>query len=315
MPGTPESKTSLVRVHSLCRPGLMTSQFVPESPYRKGYTSSLVGYAAESEFYSAVEIALVTDPRERAAIAKLATDADLRVTYWLTKPLQDAKLSLCCLDETERQLAVKLTVGLLSRAAECGSSHAAIQSGPDVPIHQRAEAKQQLHRSICQIFEAMEQYPDMRLLIEPTDRDAFTKYLIGPVGEAVAFTSELRESVPTLDLGLDTAHVVLQKEDPVHELSVAASVTSQLHLANCIGDPDVPGFGDRHLPPGPPGYLTEDYVRRILLQGLQVGFFGPARPILSVEIVGPGGDESWELERASREMMLLAWQTVLEHGL
>lgn len=299
-------------LHDLCHPGIIITELFPAAAQDGGLAADLVAFAADSGFYTAVGLADVQDARRRAAIRGIVSRARLKLTCWLARPQQRSGLSIAALDEAERRAAVRVVIDLLPLAAECGATHAGIQSGPDVAPQDRPRAHDQLRRSIDAIHRAVVPCGSMRLLLEPVERDTYRRYLIGPTGTAVDLVRSLRDSAPRLDLALDSAHARLQGEDLVTHLHAALDVSTQLHLSNCVADPRRPGFGDHHLPPGPPGYMDDACVQRLLAAGLRCGFFGPRRPVLVMEIAGPGGERSWALERIQRDMLIRTWQRVLE---
>ena len=59
-----------MRMHGLCRPGMIVPELFPESREDNRVASEAVEFAAASDFYSAVELTGVSDGEARLAIAR-----------------------------------------------------------------------------------------------------------------------------------------------------------------------------------------------------------------------------------------------------
>ncbi|MFZ4695372.1 MAG: TIM barrel protein [Verrucomicrobiia bacterium] len=290
-------------LHEICRPGLILHLLFPDVRRRKGRTFERAEYAAQTGFYRAVEIAEVEDRDERAKLRRLVEENDLKLVYWLSFLQMESVVSISSPEEEERRRAVGELLRQLPHAAECRAHTVAIVSGRDVGVARRGQALESLKRSVFELAEAARPYGLGRFEMETMDREVHKKHVLGPTAEALAFIHEVRQEVPGFYLAFDTAHIRLLGEDPAESLAQAAGVTGQIHLANCVDDPRKPGFGDHHIPPGPPGFLDRREIRRLLDRGLAAGVLGPKRPIVSVEVAGDGGEGAFALERATRAMM------------
>ena len=150
----------------------------------------------------------------------------------------------------------------------------------------------------------------MGFLMESMDREAHKKHIIGPTTEAVAFIHQVRETVPEFYFNLDAAHIKLLKEDPLDALSTALGVMSQIHLSNCVDDPTSPLFGDNHMPFGAPGFLTHDFIAVLFKKALDLKFMGPAKPIVSSEVLCKEGEDPWAYEKNCREIIVKAFEQI-----
>jgi len=290
-------------LHEICRPGMVVHLLFPEVRGGKDLTRRRVEFALETGFYRAVEVPAVHDPGERRALRRLVEANDLKLVYWVSFLQMESPVSISSPDEAARRRAVGELLPQLPCAAECGAHTVAIISGRDVGPERRPQALASLKRSIIEMAQEAEKVGLNRFELETMDREAHKKHVLGPTPEALAFILDVRKTVPGLHFALDTSHVRLLGEDPIESLEMAAEVLGQIHLANCVFDTRHPDFGDHHRPPGPPGFLDRDYIGRLLTRGVASGVLGPKRPVLSVEVAGEGGEQSFALERTVRALM------------
>lgn len=299
-----------MKLNDICTPGLIIAQLFPNARKSSGVNISAMRHAAELGFYGAYEIAETLDRKEREEIKVFVQESRVKLVYWLAFIQYDAGMSISALDEKERKEATGQLIAQIPNAFECGADCIGFFSGPDVSIKQREEAKKQLSKSICEMARAAKQFGPIRFLLESMDRELHKKHIIGPTTEAVDFIRQLRKSVPELHLNYDVAHIKLLSEEPIESLSAAVNVMSSIHLANCVDNPASPHFGDNHMPLGEPGFLTEDYVAELFRRGLELGFFGPSRPVVSPEVFCKETEDPWEIERNGREYMIGAWEKI-----
>lgn len=290
-------------LHKICRPGLIVHILFPEARYKQGMTHKLAEFAAQTQFYQAVEITEVEDGVERRMLRRLVEENDLKLVYWLSFLQMESKVSISSPKEDERRQAVRQLLPQLPYAAECGAHTVAIISGKDTGDMYRYQASVSLKRSVFELANEGRKYGLARFEMETMDRQAHKKHVLGPTTEALAFINAVRKEVPEFYLAFDTSHIRLLGEDPLASLEQAAAVIGQIHLANCVFDPGHPDFGDNHMPPGPPGFLDRKTIRNLLEKGLKNGVLGQKRPVVSIEVAGPGGESSFALERSLRKMM------------
>jgi sugar phosphate isomerase/epimerase len=152
-------------------------------------------------------------------------------------------LSLCTLDESERLRAVKALSECMRFALRAGAEAVLITSGGR-PSRDEDEPHcfEMLRDSILRLHEAV---PDMKLLLEPGDRDIEFCQLIGGTDVAVKFLETVLKQVP-LTLTFDMSHVAQLGEDLPSAWNVAKDYCSHVHLANCVLKQGSPLYGDKH---------------------------------------------------------------------
>jgi len=240
------------------RPSVIVSQACAGQPAPWRHYAEAIGRVAEAGFFSGAEIEEIPEPAVRREVAAAGKDLDL--TVWLVPWLQKKGLSLCDVDGRDRDIAVGAVLEQLDLAADCSASSIGLWSGPDPGPELRKDATSSFIRSLRMICREAEGH-GLRIVVEPFDREAHKKGLIGP-------SAELADVIWTLEGACcacwDVGHLVLGGEDPLRSFRNLRPYVSHLHLSNCILDPAHPDFGDRHLPPGEPGFLTMQRARELL---------------------------------------------------
>ncbi|MGN0908284.1 MAG: hypothetical protein ACI4NA_01570, partial [Succinivibrio sp.] len=93
------------------------------------------------------------------------------------------------------------------------------------------------------VFEALEKFSGRRALLG-TSEDTYEMMEI------------LKPKLPTLYCCYDTAHSALNREVIYNGLEHMNKFIGCIHLSNAVLDPEDPLYGDNHLQPGLPGFLT-----------------------------------------------------------
>jgi sugar phosphate isomerase/epimerase len=67
-----------------------------------------------------------------------------------------------------------------------------------------------------------------------------------------------------MGLVFDTTHIALNGEDIFKALEQTGSQIKGIHLSNAVLDTASDLYGDNHIPPGEPGFLTEELIGQFL---------------------------------------------------
>lgn len=244
--------------------------------------------AAQDGFYRAVELAPVALAQDRATIRQVAAEHSLSVAIWLTSTLERDGLDICAVDGQARQRAVEGVKRLLPAARDCGADTVALVSGPDPGADQRIAGYESCRASLSEICAAASDL-GLSVMMEPLDRFAHKKRLIGPTAEAVALFDEIRKEHPDFGLAFDSAHVALNGEDLDEAVACAKGQIVNLHLSNAVLDPTDSLYGDHHIPPGAPGFLTVDVAERLISRVAALNLHHPVRVAVEARAV-PGDD-------------------------
>ncbi|NUU65946.1 TIM barrel protein [Enterobacteriaceae bacterium BIT-l23] len=258
-------------------------------------------------YYRAVETGIITGSREREALRERVASTPLILTQWLTFALLNEQLNLSSLDPALRRKSVARARELAHLAAECGTRKLSLVSGADPGEARRDEALAAFGDSLVALGETVSQYPDMILQLEPLDRFAHKRQLIGFSDETARWMQALRPDCPKLYIAWDSAHVALNQEALATSLRQCAPLMSQLHLSNAILDPAQPGYGDYHMKFGAPGFLTAEVAREIITVARSLELPPELDEItIAIEMRTTEQDDLWANERECREFLQAA---------
>ncbi len=260
-------------------------------------------------FYKGVELGSFFDPTNRRTVRRIIEENKINGTTFTTPYLKDHQLSLSDLDGKRRQDAVTLIKELAELAAESGFTNLGIISGDDPGYLKREMAKNALTDSVVEIADYCNSLR-MNLILEPLDRNAYKKQLIGPMEEAIQWYKPIYEICPNFYIHWDSAHEALQGTDLLESIHFAGPYIAQVHLCNAILNREHPCFGDLHMEVGEsPEFQTEGFLKPDLGAQLlkQIASYDKPRGVkevyVSVEVTGHPGNDLWSIERKCREFL------------
>lgn len=265
--------------------------------------------AADLGYYRGVELGVFFAPARRDEVRGILAQYGLNLAVFITPYLKERRLLLCNLDAAERKKAVDHARQLVELAAEQGCRTLGLPSGDDPGDARREEAKAVLGDSIHEIA-ALGRRLGLNITIEPLDRYAYKKQLIGPMAETVEWFKPLHRKNPNFFIHWDSAHEALGGIDLMESIDLASPYIAQFHLCNAILDPAHPCFGDLHMDVGvAPDYATDGFLtpetgaailRRVASHKKPEGV---RETYASVEVLGHPGDDLWRKEKHSREFL------------
>ena len=244
--------------------------------------------------YEALEVGAFSSSDNRKALNALASKHDCRIVYWTIPTMTAEALSLSTLDEGLRLRTVERLKTLIGEAAEAGATLVGIPSGADPGKAARTQATENLLTSLLALKDHLSNYPQIRLLIEPLDREVHKRQLIGPMEETVSLVRRAREGGIPLYICYDSAHEALGEADIVRSFELAAPYMAQFHLCNAVLDKSSLLYGDYHLPVGlaprfeTTGYLTVDAGARVLRKALELFKDSDVQLTCAIEIRSTG---------------------------
>ena len=269
---------------------------------------------AEMDFYRNVELPTFPTKEHRDTVRRILRDNDLTAATYAAPYLNERDMSLCDLSDRRRAETIRYLKMQADLAAECGYSTFGVPSGPypGDEFHDEAMAVQADTLARIADYTAL---LGMNCSIEPLDRYAHKKALIGPMDEVVRWFKPLHRAHPNLFLHWDSSHEQLGGLGIFHTLDMAAPYLSQIHLCDCINDPTHPCFGDLHMDPAEApdweteGFLTPEIGAEIIRRAASFDKpEGVRRFWVSVEVLGHKGDNLWHKERVAREFLTRCWE-------
>lgn len=229
----------------------------------KGLTAELVEKFAADGFYQSYEIGDGFEKDERNRILTQKESNNLIITQWLTFLIDRNGLDVSSTNSKLRKESVKQLKESLYLAAECGAENIAFVTGEDPGDALRPEAMEGLYESLCEIAQEASNY-NMNVFVEPLDRFAHKKRIIGPTDEAVRLIDKVKKEYKNVGLAFDTAHAALNGEDITEALTLAKDQVAQIHFSNAVLDNKNRLYGDHHMAIGKPGYLDTNEIATIL---------------------------------------------------
>ncbi|MFV0335191.1 MAG: sugar phosphate isomerase/epimerase family protein [Tropicimonas sp.] len=254
--------------------GLVPSCLIPEVyaawKDEPGFVAGQVERIAAEGFYGSVELSPVEARADRDRIRRVCAEHSVFVAVWLTSVLEREGLDFCAVDEASRRDAVEAVKRLLPAALECGAGTVALVGGSDPGPALRERGYESCRRSLIEIA-AEAANLGASVMMEPLDRYAHKKRLVGPTDETVALFARVRAEQPDFGFAFDTAHAALNGEEVSDAIALAGDQVVNLHLSNAVLDPQDPLYGDHHMMPGPPGFLTLRKAAEIIVQTGRLG--------------------------------------------
>ena len=268
----------------------------------------------EMDFYRNVELPIFPTKENRDTVRRILRDNDLTAVTYAAPYLNERQMSLCDLNDRRRAEVLRFLKMYADYAAESGYMTFGVPSGPypGDEFHDEAMAVQADTLARIANYTAL---LGMNCSIEPLDRYAHKKALIGPMDEVVPWFKHLHKAHPNLFLHWDSSHEQLGGLGIFNTLDMAAPYLSQIHLCDCIDDQAHPCFGDQHMEPAEApdwtteGFLTPEVGAEIIRRA--AGFDKPEgvrRFWVSVEVLGHKGDNLWHKERIAREFLTRCWE-------
>ncbi len=260
-------------------------------------------------YYEGVELPVFFDRKSCERCHRVIESNGLFGGTSVTPYVKDQGLSLADLDADARRKAVGLVKTLTEHSSECGYTNLCVPSGDDPGAAFRGMAKVALADSMVQIADHIRPL-GMNLTIEPLDRYAYKRQLIGPMEEDVVWFEPIHEQCPNAFIHWDSAHESLGGIDLMESLELCRPFLAQLHLCDAICDPSHPCFGDLHMDCAvapdweTEGFLTPEVGARILEKASSFDKpAGVSDVYVSVEIHGHPGSHLWTIEEHGRAFL------------
>ena len=302
----------MYRLCDVARPGILISNTWPATRERPGDTVAAIEQVLEDGFFQAIQTVEIPFAQERRAVARLLQEVGYPLTYCLTRLLNENGMNLADLDESNRRRSYEHVIRWLDDARETGATNVSMISGP-APAEPacRKQALQALEDSLIHVCQAASAEPTLQVIIEPLDIEAHKRCALGLTSEAVDLCEAAKQEGLDLGLCVDTAHAILNGEDPVEALALAEPWLIEYHYCNVVIDKRHPHYGDWHLPFGPPGMVSFDTIAHIMSCSLELGFFSPGRrPAIFCEVLSREEYPPLWVMRHCKEALQQAWASL-----
>ena len=163
--------------HSYFKPGIIHFMAYPETIKGDGPILETLEKIATDDFFTAVEVTWINDPKVRKEAADLLAASQLEVAFGSQPMFLTTKLDLNALDSSERAKAVEQLKKGIDQAQELGAKRLAFLSGWDPGPEKRSEATECLFESIVEACGYAKE-KGISLTMETFDRDVDKKCLM-----------------------------------------------------------------------------------------------------------------------------------------
>jgi len=298
-------------LHSYMKVGIVHFMAYPQTPTGEGPIVETVRRIAEDDFFSAIEITTVKDPKVREHVARILEESHLVVGYGAQPILLTQKLNLNAFEQVERANAVQAVKEAVDEAVALGAEALAVLSGPD-PGERRGEAMQLLVQSLTEICTYARSKGNIKVILETFDQKVDKRCLIGPHTDAVQVAAAVRKVDPGFGLMLDLSHLPLQGETSREALQVAKDHLAHIHIGNCVKKEGHPAYGDQHPRFGIEGGENDvPQVVEFLRELFHIGYLGEGRrPIVAFEVKPLPGESSEMVIAGAKRTLVEAWSQV-----
>lgn len=292
------------------RPGIIHFKAYPVESGTGPIVESLVKIC-EDDFFGAVEVGWMKDPRVRSEARQVLEQSHIAVAYATQPAMFSQKLNLNHFDPAERKKAISQVKHCVIEADQLGAGWVRLTAGKDPGDAKREEAKKILVESLSIICEFAKEYGDPVMTLKIFDRDVDKESLIGPFSDALDVAKEMRKQFPKFGLLADLSHFPLLREDMHVAIPMIREYLTHVHIGNCyIADKRNPMYGDlqpRFDVPG--GSVSTDDVRAYFRLLVDQGILNPQdRPIVSAEVRPLVAGERSELIMANAKRVIKeAW--------
>lgn len=300
--------------HNYLKPGIIHFMAYPETIKGEGPILETLEKIALDDFFTAIEVTWIQDPKVRKEAAALLQMSQLEVAFGAQPMFLTTGLDLNSLDDAERGKAVAQLKKGVDQAQELGAKRLAFLSGWDPGEDKRQEATDKLYDSIVEVAQYAKD-KGIGLSLETFDREIDKKCLMGPNSECVAFSQRIREAgFSDFGLTVDLSHFPLQYESTRDALHTVKDHVVHAHTGNCVLDKNHSAYGDSHprfdLPGGENGVDELAEFFRILFE---IGFLAEGKqekPIVSFEVKPLPGETSEMVIANAKRTMTLAWSLI-----
>ncbi len=288
----------------------------PEMQSGGSHFAASIDRLAAMDFFGALEMGAVAAPADRAAVRKAAEKHGLKIAVGVQPVILGEGIDLNSADTDARIAAVRRLTALIDRSAEMDAGAFVILSGKDPGDQNRGAAYLRLKDSVERLAEHSGRL-GIDTVLEIFDRSVEKKALVGPAQEAADFADSVRiarAARPAFGLLYDMGHMPLLGETPHTALPILAPHLVEVHLGNCVLDPESPIYGDKHPRFGYPGGIAGVAELVAFLRELfAVGFLreevdGDPRPWVGFEVRPQAGETTEDILANIQTTWEAAWR-------
>jgi len=278
---------------------VVVSGFFADSVQNVGSFEQAIRLIASCGFYQTAEFYFEGSQADRLKVKQLLQEYGLSSVFLAGYPMKKNDCHLGDLNDRERQWAIQQVKQLINQAYFYGSGKMLIVSGKTYAEPKDRERSIDLLaesiRELCEYAELQANGDVLEITLEYFNDQGEPHHLLGPTALSKSFAEQVRDRFGRgFSLTFDLSHAIQLGEQPEESLQSIASMTSHIHLANCVTRyPDDPFYGDKHPPFGWANSDVNHRYLRTFVQSLKtVNFQTPIT--VGVEVITPAGIDRTE---------------------
>ena len=290
--------------------GLISFMAYPKTMGGEGPILESIRRIAADDYFDAIEISWIKDPKTRREAARILAQSRLWVGYGGQPRLLTTGLNLNDLDPAGRERAVQTMLEGIDEAYEMGASGFGFLSGK-YEEEKKEQALEALTDSVSRMCRHAARKGDMKVLLEVFDYDVDKRSLIGPAPLARQFAKAMAKE-PNFGLIIDLSHFPLLHETVREAVIPVREFVRHAHMGNAVTTPGLPGYGDQHPRFGFPGGKNDAAELAAYLRALlEIGYLRENKPgIVSFEVKPFEGEDPEIVIANAKRTLNQAWAMV-----
>ena len=248
---------------------------------------------ARDDFFTAVEIGVISDDEMREKVKKILEQSHLKICYGAQPRLLGPGLNPNDINEEKRKQAEKTLMEAIDEAEYLGAKGIAFLAGK-----WQEESKEKAYEQLLKTTRAICTYAaskQMMVELEVFDFDMDKAALIGPAPLAARFAADMCTTHNNFGLLIDLSHFPTTYETSKFVVQTLRPYITHFHIGNAVVKEGCIAYGDLHPRFGFPDSANDIVELLDFFKVLkQEGFFNAENPyVLSFEV------KPWEDEDAN----------------
>jgi sugar phosphate isomerase/epimerase len=267
--------------------GIVHFKAYPQATTGEGPIVETLRKIVEDDFWTAVEVGWMKDPKVRHEARKLLETSHLEVCYANQPRMFTNKLDMNSFDPADRKKAINAMKNGVDEAFQLGATCMRVFSGKHPGEAKKEDAKKILVDTLGEVCRYTKEQGPLEIYMKVFDYDIDKCFLIGHFQDAADVAEPLHREFPNFGVLADLSHFPLLREEPKDAIPLVKKFPMHFHIGNCaFRDKRHPGYGDLQPRFGMPGGETDtpqliEYFR--LLRDLKL-LSPEKRPVLSAEV-------------------------------
>jgi sugar phosphate isomerase/epimerase len=294
--------------------GIVHFKAFPEVSNGEGPVVETLRKIVEDDFWTAVEVGWMKDPKVRNEARKLLETSHMEVCYANQPRMFSNKLDMNAFDPKERKKALSGMKNGVKEAFDLGASCMRVFSGKHPGEEKKEEAKKILVDSLKEVCQYTNEMGPMEIYMKVFDYDIDKCFLIGHFKDAADVASEVHKEFKNFGVLADLSHFPLLRETPEESLPLVKRFPMHFHIGNCLfRDRRHPTYGDLQPRFGMPGgEIDTPQVRDYFRLLFDLKLLNPEKkPVLSAEVRPLLAEDTSEVVIANTKRVIKeAWAMV-----